>query len=87
MEMGKAEALDKAWLVGRGREIWETTNYGVVIDGDGDNDKLYYLIEIFDDKSNLYDLKYGTGRATSFRIAAASLIRSTWEHVLPYPLP
>ena len=38
-EMGEAEALDKAWLVGRGGGRGETTNSGGSIYGDGDDRK------------------------------------------------
>ena len=85
--MGTTEALEKACLVGRGRGRWETTNYGGVIDDDGDDGELYYLKKIFSDKSGPDDLEYGAVRKTSLSMTTSILIRSTWEHVPPYPLP
>ena len=47
-----------------------------------DDRKLYSLKDIFANDSDPYNFEYGTGRTMSFRMTAASLIRSEWEHVL-----
>ena len=43
MDMGEAEALEKAWLVGRGGGRGETPYSGGGVNGDRDDSRLYHL--------------------------------------------
>ena len=83
--MGETEALDKTWLVGRGRG--ETPNSDGGTDDGRDDYEPYYLEETFTDNSDPDDFKYVTWRTTILRTMMKILIQSIWEHFTPQSFP